>query len=288
MATTSTSQSVAEPTATISAFAASLREGLPARFGSLTLVPLFGDGGELALVGLEEGLRAGQVTVTEVTESGDVNCLRVTNTGGTPVLLFDGEELVGARQDRIVNTSILVPGAGSIDIPVSCVEQGRWRYRTARFAAGSVLTHEMRRSKVMRVTMNLRRTGTYDADQGAVWEEVAEYAERRGARSATGAYADVVAQDRARIEEYVAALPCASGQAGLAAYIGGELIGADVLGSAALYAALHAVVTAILRHLGLPATPRPAAPPRGPPEPDPEPDVAAWSDDLFADPPAPD
>ena len=49
-----------------------------------------------------------------------------------------------------------------------------------------------------------------------------------------------------------------------------------------------AVVTAILRHLGLPATPRPAAPPRGPPEPDPEPDVAAWSDDLFADPPAPD
>ena len=156
------------------------------------------------------------------------------------MLLFDGEELVGARQDRIVNTSILVPGARSIDIPVSCVERGRWRYRTARFAAGSVLTHEMRRSKVMRVTMNLRRTGTYDADQGAVWEEVAEYAERRGARSATGAYADVVAKDRARIEEHVAALPCASGQAGLAAYIGGELIGADVLGSAALYAALHA------------------------------------------------
>ena len=49
-----------------------------------------------------------------------------------------------------------------------------------------------------------------------------------------------------------------------------------------------AVVTAVLRHLGLPATPLPAAPPRGPPEPDPESDAAGWSDDLFVDPPAPD
>jgi len=49
-----------------------------------------------------------------------------------------------------------------------------------------------------------------------------------------------------------------------------------------------AVVAAILRHLGLPATPLAAAPPRGPPEPDPESDVAGRSDDLFVDPPAPD
>jgi hypothetical protein len=51
------------------------------------------------------------------------------------VLILDGEELVGAKQNRIVNTTILVAAGAEIVIPVSCVEQGRWTYKSDAFSS---------------------------------------------------------------------------------------------------------------------------------------------------------
>ena len=48
--------------------------------------------------------------------------LRVINGADRPVLLLDGEELVGAKQNRVLNTSVLVAKGARLDIPVSCVE----------------------------------------------------------------------------------------------------------------------------------------------------------------------
>ena len=49
------------------------------------------------------------------------------------VLLYDGEELVGAKQNRILNVSVLVGAGAKMPIPVSCVEQGRWARSTLDF-----------------------------------------------------------------------------------------------------------------------------------------------------------
>ena len=56
---------------------------------------------------LEEALADGTVKVTEVSAAGHVPELRVKNSGATPVLILDGEELVGAKQNRIVNVTVL-------------------------------------------------------------------------------------------------------------------------------------------------------------------------------------
>ena len=56
--------------------------------------------------------------------------LKVINKSEVMVLILDGEELVGAKQNRIVNTTILIPAKETVLIPVSCVEQGRWSYDT--------------------------------------------------------------------------------------------------------------------------------------------------------------
>ncbi len=65
--------------------------------------------------------------------AGSVPDLRVINRAEKMVLILDGEELVGAKQNRIVNTTILVAAQSTLVIPVSCVEQGRWSYRTLSF-----------------------------------------------------------------------------------------------------------------------------------------------------------
>ena len=48
--------------------------------------------------------------------------LRVVNRAGRMVLILDGEELVGAKQNRIVNTTILV--AAGVEIVIQIIDTG--------------------------------------------------------------------------------------------------------------------------------------------------------------------
>src|SRR3954451_5326082 len=87
-----------------------------------------------AYVTLDEAIPLG-LTVTEVDAAGSVPELLVANPLETSVLLYDGEELLGAKQNRILNVTVLVPAASETTVPVSCVEEGRWHARTVGFAA---------------------------------------------------------------------------------------------------------------------------------------------------------
>jgi hypothetical protein len=100
---------------------------------NLSLVPIFGPASGPPMMTLDQGLVEGVVEITEVSEGGSVPTLQVHNHGTEMLLLFDGEELVGAKQNRVLNTSILVAAESSVLIPVSCVEQGRWAWRSKHF-----------------------------------------------------------------------------------------------------------------------------------------------------------
>ena len=73
---------------------------------------------------LDEALAAGHASVTEVSEAGSVPELLVKNLAPSPVLILDGEELVGAKQNRIVNLTILV-AAGADAAHPRVVRRGR-------------------------------------------------------------------------------------------------------------------------------------------------------------------
>ena len=73
--------------------------------------------------------------------------LRVINETPHHILLFDGEELKGAKQNRILNTTILIAAGTSLDVPVSCTEQGRWSYDSAEFGSSGSLAHAGRRKR---------------------------------------------------------------------------------------------------------------------------------------------
>ena len=74
--------------------------------------------------------------IAEVDDEGSMLELRVANLGDLPLLLLDGEQLVGAKQNRILNMTVLAAAPSEVTIPVSCVERGRWGYR-ARHSAPS-------------------------------------------------------------------------------------------------------------------------------------------------------
>jgi hypothetical protein len=84
---------------------------------------------------LDEALAGGWAQITEVNEAGQVSALKVVVNGAAPVLLLDGEELVGAKQNRVANLTILAPPQRTTVIPVSCVESGRWHHLSRQFAS---------------------------------------------------------------------------------------------------------------------------------------------------------
>ena len=89
---------------------------------------------------LEEAIPRG-LRFEEIGASGSVPELRVVNPLAEHVLLYDGEELVGAKQNRILNVSVLVGAETELPIPVSCVEQGRWRHMSMQFRAAPHAAH---------------------------------------------------------------------------------------------------------------------------------------------------
>ncbi len=77
-----------------------------------------------------EAIEAGTLTIREIDHAGAVHAVRVENSGADHVLFIEGEELIGCKQNRIVNTSLLFPPRTTAQIPVSCAEQGRWAFRS--------------------------------------------------------------------------------------------------------------------------------------------------------------
>jgi hypothetical protein len=207
---------------------------------NLTIVPLFGPSTGPQVATLAEALIKNDAEVTEVSEAGNVNQLLVLNKGLQQLLLIDGEELIGAKQNRILNTTIVCAAESQTLVPVSCVERGRWAHRSRSFSsANHTMPASMRKSKTERVARSLIGHRGYDADQMETWREIDDYSTRRGVDSSTSAMSDVMDRDTSCIEDYVGAITPRPKQTGMAVYLNGRLLGVDLVGSPECYAALH-------------------------------------------------
>lgn len=214
--------------------------GEPQSHRDLSLHPLLGDGvAEPAYLLLDEALKAGCARVTEVSESGSVPELRFVNDCNRPVLLLDGEELVGAKQNRILNLSVLAPAHKSIVIPVSCVEAGRWHAESAQFGS-AMRTHYAsgRAEKAAQVSASLHTSGSRHSDQSQVWDHIAAKAERMATASPTGAAAALYETHRSSLDDYRHAFAAVPAQLGALFLLNGEVIGLDLFDSARTLSAL--------------------------------------------------
>ena len=173
---------------------ASVLTAEPVTHGAIAVIPLLApnldDPDWLTLE--EAGDRA---RVTEVDEAGSVPFLAVANGADRPLLLLDGEELIGAKQNRILNTTVLVAAHAEVTIPVSCAEQGRWGYRGRQFRSSDAsLFASLRAKKAARVSESLQARRGHQADQAEVWAQLASRQDQLSVDSPTGAMRDLYAR----------------------------------------------------------------------------------------------
>jgi hypothetical protein len=217
-----------------------LKLGAPQAHRNLAFFPLLapdaGPGAADYLL-LDEALDRKLVRITEVSGAGSVPELAFENTSAEKILLVDGDELIGAKQNRVINLSILVGGGMRIPIPVSCVEQGRWSYRTSEFSSAKRSLFSKARSKKMgRVSESLRQSGMRYSKQGEVWEDVAAKVMFSRAESPTGSMSDAYDSSREALDTYTRAFRAEPGQRGAVAAIDGKVVGLELFDSAATFA----------------------------------------------------
>src|SRR5277367_2672858 len=135
----------------------------PIKSGNLLLFPVVRAGGnapgKTPFLTLDEGIRSGQVEVTEAgrvqglirlrpgqepgvrplpVRGDQVNTLVLVNNSDRPLLLLAGEIVTGGKQDRVIAKDRIVPAGGDpIDLSVFCIEPGRWTASSDSFGASN-------------------------------------------------------------------------------------------------------------------------------------------------------
>lgn len=207
-----------------------VRVGDPIRHESLAVFPLFSTlDARVDYLLSDEAILAGTVAVEEVSEGGSVPDLLVTNSGDSRVLFLEGEELRGAKQNRVLNTSVLVAAHSKTKIPVSCVEQGRWRYRSKQFASsGSHSSSKLRHILKKSAYASMKEGRGYTTDQMAVWSEVDRQMSSLNAASPTSAMSDTFEFNASRIDEFRQKLGYVQGATGVAVAVGKKVVALDL------------------------------------------------------------
>ena len=200
---------------------------------------------------LDEATARGVVTIREVDGGGRVPEVQVTNIGDRPVLFIDGDELIGAKQNRVVNLTILVPAFTTLKIPVSCVEAGRWRTTSHTFTPARHMEFAAARaSRMDQVSSSLTACGMAVPDQAAVWNKVHLKRAALPTPSPTSAMADIFERHSSSVEDHVRRFESVPGQVGAIMAIGGQVVGVEILDHPRTLAALF---PKILRGYGLDA-----------------------------------
>ena len=203
-----------------------LRVGEPARCGTLAVFPLYPERhlfGEDTLDYLlsDEAQEVGTCAVREVSEEGKVGELLVENTGDRPVLFLEGEELCGAKQNRVLLSSVLIGAGSRVAVPVFCVERGRWDRSSGNYKTGSHSPPSLRHI--------LKGGSDRRADrQIVVWRFIAAKHQATGTHSPKGNLSDAIRSNPEVVKELRRDLQYPDGASGIAVAINGRPVGIDL------------------------------------------------------------
>ena len=222
-------------------YISNLQLGEVQTFENMAIIPIFiSENIDIEYISLSQALEQGSLVIAEVDQSGSVPNLKVINQSDQLVLILDGEEIVGAKQNRILNTSILIDKKSELVIPVSCTEVGRWQYTSREFSASNVIMSQKARSmKSHSVYDSLLEGKGYRSDQSQVWSNIEELQRKAGSTSHTSAMKDVFTAKGQELDKYLQAFESMQNQQGCLVFVNGEMLGLDVISKEDIYKQVH-------------------------------------------------
>jgi hypothetical protein len=218
-----------------------VRVGEPDRVDALTVYPLLLEPEHAGrYLGLAAALERG-ATITELPDRPQIDTLVVHNPLDRPLLIYRGEHVIGARQDRVFASSSLVAAGTSVPVPVVCVEEGRWhRGDGKRPSLGSQTAYpRLRRLLHGRAERASTRAGAPSEVQAAVWKDIAATTERCGVSSPTRALRDIYRRYDDRLGAVAEAIALHAEQVGALVAIGGRFVVLDYVGEPGVWQRLH-------------------------------------------------
>lgn len=198
----------------------------PINHGNLTVFPVVAaksyPTGEFLT--LDEGLRSGEVVVTEAGnvqglirrhpgpairhDGAQVNRLVLVNNSKRPLLLLAGEIVSGGKQDRVIGKDRIIPAESDpVDLSVFCVEPRRWVATSEHFGAseamyGGAAGGSARGTAPMAIMAqpSVRAKAMGDKNQQEVWDAV--NAQKEQVTVEVSATAPAVATEMAQVSSY--------------------------------------------------------------------------------------
>ena len=220
-------------------------------FGNYLIYPLFFNEEErppyvtLLSAGIKE-----KVQISEK-ENAQVGSIEVRNNGELPLLIPNGQALIGAKQNRTPNRDFLIKAGSSSTIDVSCTESGRWRYSGMNdFAPSAEMDPLWIRREKMRLSEMRERSFRQGNNtlrpaslQKIIWDSVQHYKKLGSVDSGTSALHDLVKKKHENLKKERIQFPEAiHGQEGVLVAAHGKPIAMEFFSGAENYARYHKAI----------------------------------------------
>ncbi len=198
---------------------------------NLVIHPIVGgNGGNYVTV--DEAREAGSLTIND---TGRVEEVDIDFHGGGNLFILDGEEILGALQNRVFNTSMIATQAVRKSVPVTCVEQHRWEGDRIFSHSDVVAYPSLRSILASSVTKSLKVSKSFKSDQRAVWRSVKETLKSFRVNSVTSSMHDAFTTLKDEIERFVEEAEFPENTKGFIAVAGNKILGMDVFAGPELF-----------------------------------------------------
>lgn len=177
-------------------------------YRNLAIAPLIGDSNSLDYFVLSEALKQG----FEITESGSVEKLYVSNNTKKNVLAIEGSLVYGGKQDRVFIRNAYFAKSHKGEIPVRCVEAGRWSW-----SSGVLRTPSSRKGSSFEFGGVVPKSLTKVAGQRDTWSGVETLLNEANISSKTHSIGEISKTRKKDFEKFKENFSLVDGQVGTVA-----------------------------------------------------------------------